>query len=416
MHLPRRLTLTSSLGALVAAAGLIAPPQPAVASDIEVFFSKDQELTVKPNVLFILDTSQSMYIPEPNAPEKPYDPTKEYGGDCKPDGYYWTAVGGALPDCGSGWAPIATDQFSCKTWKESVDRYGYYTRSSRVAQKDGSWKNMSSFPGQRSLLTACQGDTDETGIDWSKVQGGKAVYPVLSYTFLDGNWINWANSGTGESYRIDLVREAVGRLFTTTEGIKAGVMRFGFDGARKWKPGAPLMCENLEDINGDGVIDSKDEATLSSNGAPMLFPVTDLDGPPVPDMPGATVPAWPQQRGGHAQRESRLARRCDRACQPAAVPDRPVQRPDDDLPDPADGARRPLAAGRRDERGIPVLRGQVMVAEVRPRRRPERAAQVLQRLAVTGLPRQRPVCEPDRGGLRKELHRAAVGWNHRAGQ
>ena len=77
MHFPTRLTLASSLGALVTAAGLVAPPQAAVASDIEVFFSKDQEITVKPNVLFILDTSQSMYIPEPNAPDEPYNPSKE---------------------------------------------------------------------------------------------------------------------------------------------------------------------------------------------------------------------------------------------------------------------------------------------------------------------------------------------------
>ena len=289
MHFPRRLTLASSLGALVAAAGLVAPPQPAAASDIEVFFSKDQEITVKPNVLFILDTSQSMYIPEPNAPEKAYNPTTTYPGACAPAGYYWTSVGGALPDCGTGWARITADQFSCTEWKKSVNKYGYYTRSSRVAQKDGAWRNMTAYPNQKSLETACQGDNDVSGIDWSRVQGGKPVYPVLSYTFLSGNWINWANSGTGESYRIDLVRESVGRLFTTTDGIKAGLMRFGFDGARKWKPGAPLMCENLEDINGDGVIDANDEATLSSNGAPMLFPVTDLDGDPVPDMPGATV-------------------------------------------------------------------------------------------------------------------------------
>jgi hypothetical protein len=290
MRFPTTVSLLPTLAAIVFAAGLAAPARPVLASDIEVFFSKNLEINVNPNVLFILDTSQSMYTPELDAPAEPYDPAKSYDGACAKDLYYWTTEGGTLPNCAPGWAGLTAAQFDCPTWELEVDKRGLYTKISRVAQSDaGAWIGPPSYPGQRSLLTACQGDTTQGGISWNDKDKGSDIFQLKPYTFYDGNWLNWAATGNGVKYRIDLVREAVSRVISTTEGINVGLMRFGYDGARRFLQNTSQACENQPDLNGDGFIDAKDEATLSSNGAPVIFPVTDLDGAPVTGMRGPTL-------------------------------------------------------------------------------------------------------------------------------
>ncbi len=82
---------------------------------------------------------------------------------------------------------------------------------------------------------------------------------------------------------MDLIREAVGRVITNTDGIKVGLMRYGFDGSQIYTEDTKndltgKVCQIEPDQNGDNVIDADDEASRSSNGAPMVFPVTDLDG------------------------------------------------------------------------------------------------------------------------------------------
>jgi len=290
MHFSRHITLFVSLAVVVFAAGLTAPVQPAQASDIEVFFSKAANTNAKPNVLFILDTSQSMYTPELDAPPDEYKPGEDYDGACDSSQYYWTSDSGTLPSCGSGWAGLSSAQLDCPAWKAEVDAKGFYTKTSRVGQKSATgWVGATAYNAQQSLLTACQGDTSQVGINWNAKNKGKDVFQLKSYTYYDGNWLNWAAKGAGIKYRIDLVREAVSRVINNTEGIKVGLMRYGFDGARKFKQDTATACENDPDMNGDGVINALDEATLSSNGAPVIYPVTDIDGTPVPGMPGATV-------------------------------------------------------------------------------------------------------------------------------
>jgi type IV pilus assembly protein PilY1 len=283
-----RSSLALSVASLVFVAGLVMPPA-SQADDIEVFFSSDVDVDAKPNVLFVLDTSRSMFIEERQAPTEPYDPETSYPkrGHCDSDRYYWTADSGDLPNCETGWAALEVSEFACTSWKTEVDESGFFTRDSRVAQQSGTtWIRLTGPPpGQQKLLTACEGDTLETGISWDAKGTGKVkdAYPSQSVTFFSGNWLNWANQETGEAYRIDLIREAVSRVITNTEGIKVGLMRYGFDGAQKYTDETRAdttgqICQIEPDENGDGVINALDEATRSSNGAPVVFPVTDLDG------------------------------------------------------------------------------------------------------------------------------------------
>jgi type IV pilus assembly protein PilY1 len=291
-----RFSLAMSLAATVFAAGLVAPPR-VQADDIEVFFSTALPSSAKPNVLFILDSSQSMYTLESSAPPLPYNPATEYPkqAGCEPDQYYWTTGGGTFPTCGAaGWKSLTYGQFECPTWRGQVDAGGFFTKTNRVAQGSGTtWKNLTQFNSQESLGTVCQGETSVSApSNWTAKSKGKDLYPLASYTFFSGNWLNWAAQSSGDKYRIDLVREAVGEIIANTDGIKVGLMRYGYDGARKFKQNTATACENEPDMNGDGVLDSLDEATLSSNGAPVIFPVTDLDGSALPgfNMPGDSRP------------------------------------------------------------------------------------------------------------------------------
>ncbi len=277
-----RFSIVSICAGMAFAAGLSAPR--VEASDIEVFFSTPTTSSAKPNVLFILDTSQSMFTKEPAA-ENPYDPSVDYDGICEDDKYYWTSSTGGTPDCGSGWAEVTDTEFACPSWRASVDANGYATVSpSRVAQYDGSkWVALSTYPNQRDYPIACEGDTTPDPIvNWGAKNKGKPIYPAEAHTFYSGRWLNWFNDKGGLKYRIDIVREAVGRLITNTQGIKVGLMRYGYDGDRIFEttPNTATACAVLQ----DGV-----EGSRSSNGAPVVFPVTDLDAAAVPGFIGGSV-------------------------------------------------------------------------------------------------------------------------------
>jgi type IV pilus assembly protein PilY1 len=280
----QNLLRASSIALLVFLSGLTAPP--AMAKDIEVFFTVGDADAGSPNVLFILDTSQSMFGLVNEVPAGPYVPGDVYNGDCDPDGYYWTKDA-TKPDCAAdGFAKLDAAQFECPDWRAEVDASGFYTKVSRIAQDTGggTWVNMSSAP-QEPLKTTCRDDGVNYGIDWTDKNKGKAVYPEAGYTFYDGNYLNWEATQDevgGGKYRIDVVREVVGRLVRNTEGVNMGLMRYGYDGAvvfTQQDPGGGI-CEVLAD---------PDEANKSSNGAPVVFPVTSLDGGPVPGFKGDTV-------------------------------------------------------------------------------------------------------------------------------
>ena len=96
---------------LALTAGLAAAPSGAqvvntdIRQDIEVFFTQTEDSTAYPNILFILDTSQSMYTvedtPDPNSSwtdSKWDDPSL----GCDPDMYYWATKDSPTPKCGAG--------------------------------------------------------------------------------------------------------------------------------------------------------------------------------------------------------------------------------------------------------------------------------------------------------------------------
>jgi type IV pilus assembly protein PilY1 len=278
MSILKNFSYMSLTGLMVLGAGLVSPP-PVHATDVEVFFSDPLPNTAKPNVLFIIDTSQSMFTPEAS-PAATFDPSKEYDGPCDKEKYYWTNLGDS-PSCGTpGWVGLDDSQFQCANWKASVDINGALTKSTRVAQRTGGWNNLTAFPAQQAVDTTCQGDTTEATINWTKKTAGKDVYPTQSVTFYTGNYLNWAGTSSGVKLRIDIMREAVSRLVSNTAGVKFGLMRYGFDGNRNHDLNTPTQCRVEQDPVEDG---------LSGNGAPVVYPVTDPDKPALAGYKGATV-------------------------------------------------------------------------------------------------------------------------------
>jgi type IV pilus assembly protein PilY1 len=274
-----RLLATASRVALfgaVAMIGVVGGTMPRVSGaqdisqDIEVFFTNAVESSAKPNVLFILDTSQSMYSIESSLPPGAFDPNDPQwdSGPCDAAGYYWAKQGDATPSCAASVA-ISAANFQCTAWKAAVDLAGFQTQPpKKVAQNTTGtkWATLA----QANLLTYCQGDGDSptpVGLDWAAK--GKNAIAANSYTFYRGDYLNYlAGSGGGDKYRIDVIREVVGEVVANTVGVKVGLMRYGYDGARDYAQNTATACEVLPD---------SDEANRSSNGAPVVFPVTDLD-------------------------------------------------------------------------------------------------------------------------------------------
>ena len=265
----RALLGTATL-AMTVGAGLAAPRANAV--DIEVFFSEvELEAAGRPKILFILDTSTSMFTVESATSGEPYSPAQKYTGPCENDKYYFREPGTlGLPDCASA-ASLTAAQFDCPTLRGAVDTLGEKTFAAKIAQRVGNkWQDISDI----SQVTACRNDTSQSGINWNPIK-------TAGYTFYSGNYLNKRSQDQVEDkYRIDAVRDVVGRLIETTDGIDVGLMRYGYDGARVFVDPAAQVCEVLAD---------SDESTQSSNGAPIMYPVKPLEANGLPDFEGATV-------------------------------------------------------------------------------------------------------------------------------
>jgi type IV pilus assembly protein PilY1 len=298
MELPGRLRELGVASFAMLATIVAAPPSfgqdvsTDIRQDIEVFFTATEDSSAYPNILFVLDTSQSMFTLE-NIPENSSglgweDPKwDDVSQPCDATKYYWGTKSSPTPSCVAGAVGLTKEQFECSIWRDEVDKKGVSTHPpEQVAQETspGKWATLS----QSAHRTVCKGDGDSplpTGLKWNA--SGKSAILAGAYSFYRGDYLNYVNSsGGGQKHRIDIALETVGKVLATTKGIKAGLMRFGYDGDRVFtadsKPEACTVEPNpLED-------------SRSSNGAPVVFPVVALDGStPIPDFPQSELVADP---------------------------------------------------------------------------------------------------------------------------
>ena len=244
----------TALGALAA---VVSPPS--FADDSEVFTSSSFTVGsgVRPNVLFVIDTSGSM-----DSDVLLYDETATYTGACDSSSLYWvkTTATDSVPAktiCDTKANQVSTLANRCRAAYLSIQQDGWYHGRFQQISDDGkSWVDLMSTHPDNKL--ECQGDNGVHGdLDPSLVDGGSNLYPrngssttrwgkngstgQLSwtssggrpyYSFYSGNYVNWLNqtTPTGRTKtRLQIVQEVATKTIEGLSGVNLGLMRYSRD-------------------------------------------------------------------------------------------------------------------------------------------------------------------------------------------
>ena len=226
---------------------------PAHADDSEVFTNTAFLATgVRPNVLFIIDTSGSM-----DTKVAVYDAATDYtgAGICPKDRVYWSTGNTSVPpDCKSdNW--VSTDNNRCRTATLGMNTNGWWRGRTQmlitssnpsywgdaVAKKDWKLECQSDndvhgdLPGttapgaenKRARNGTGNLDSNRWGNSGSSQQVGWSTKQRIAY--YSSNYANWYYSvgagGTNKS-RLDVVRDVAKTMIDTLDGVNLGLMRY----------------------------------------------------------------------------------------------------------------------------------------------------------------------------------------------
>ncbi len=223
---------------------------PALADDTEVYLGDLSFSTnIRPNVLFIIDTSGSMDT-DVTLTNGTYDPATTYTGSCNPDRVYWASSNshGIAPDCSTrNYIASTSNQCNDSFSALSSSGPGYYTGTLARYNISGWFTDRWSSLSYRdhSEIIDCQADYgihgqgDGTGTYPADGNNG-GPYNTTSansinwnntgnvYTLYSANYLNWINSPgviTTET-RLQIVKDVFNDLVDSTSGINIGLMRF----------------------------------------------------------------------------------------------------------------------------------------------------------------------------------------------
>ena len=239
-----RLAAMAVGGALSLASGAAA-----FADDTEIFVNQAALREVRPNILFIIDTSGSMRS-NVQAPRAPYNPAMTYGGSCDASAVYWreSGTGGSdPPTCNSPqhWQGSAN---RCAAARASLTGIaGAWTGDvARFDPDTALWSRLSAdAPGD---LVECRADSGVQGPDDSSTlryaQNGDASAPwaanagreidwgtASTYTLYSANWLNWYYSPPVPTSitRLQTVQAVATSLVSSIDDVNLGLMRFSSD-------------------------------------------------------------------------------------------------------------------------------------------------------------------------------------------
>jgi type IV pilus assembly protein PilY1 len=240
--------LSTTVGCLALLSGA-----PAHADDSEVFTSVTVAAGVKPNVLFIIDTSGSM-----DTKVNVFNPAKTYAGSCDPNKVYWRSEDTAEPpDCATTTQWVQVGNNRCRAAYDGMSSDGWWRGRSQmlirqtpagVAVNPTYWGDFVSnydtkiecrsddavhgdLPGstaaggenKRARNGSGTNDSNRWGtgslIDWSTKN---------RYSLYSGNYANWyASTDDGDTKtRLEIVRDVAKNLITTLNGVNLGIMRY----------------------------------------------------------------------------------------------------------------------------------------------------------------------------------------------
>ena len=239
-----RIMLLSSIMSLMAGF-------PLLADDTEVYIGDlDFSTTIRPNVVFIIDTSGSMSA-DVELIQGVYDPATTYAGECSSDYVYWSTDGNA-PGCNKDKNHIEVDSNVCADSFSALSNTGpgYYTgtvaRYKVAKYAEDRWDDLN--PNDSTGIIECAADygvhgngsnddhypadahdggpfidMDTDAINWNNT--GQVA------TLYSSNYLNWLEShGVVETRsRLEIVQGALKGLIDSTSGINAALMRFDDD-------------------------------------------------------------------------------------------------------------------------------------------------------------------------------------------
>ena len=262
-----KFPITRILSVLVGLAAVLGA-QPTMADDSEVFTSASFKTGagVRPNVLFVIDTSGSM-----DSEVITYDPTITYAGTCDNNYIYWkpwaSSDNSTPPSCTTT-QKITTNANRCRDMYLGLQSDGWYNGLVQQLNNDNSkataWADLTA--GQYDRKLECQNDAGVHGdvnadstdsgskkyavnnsnvgdsnrwttkagttgvINWA---GGKGIPAKPRVNFYSANYINWFNapetaSGAGSiiKTRLEIVQQVANNLIDTLTDVNLGLMRY----------------------------------------------------------------------------------------------------------------------------------------------------------------------------------------------
>lgn len=249
----KRLSKISS--ALVGIVAVLAAP--AYADDSEVFTNASFLATgVRPNVLFIVDTSGSMETEVENI----YDPSKTYDGSCAVDRIYWRAEdtgNAAPPSCDSSNKQVVKlDTNRCAAAATGMATNGWWNGRTQMLNESSNPFYWGNAVAGKDWKLECQSDdkkhgdlpgTTAPGAETKRAMNGtgnnyanfwtNGTKNLFTWTnaqrvsMFSGNYINWYTSTDAgvKKTRLGIVQKVANDLIDDLQGVNLGIMRYSAD-------------------------------------------------------------------------------------------------------------------------------------------------------------------------------------------
>lgn len=225
---------------------------PLWSDDTEIYLGDiDFSTDIRPNVLFIIDTSGSMDTDVVSTTPS-YDPTQTYSGSCDASRIYWDTRGRA-PSCStSNWFQATLN--TCQDSKASLSTGSGIYLGKLASYEPGRCRRGSCAPSTwDNLGTRNTANIVECQADWGNHGDGtnSNYYPAdennggpfrsntsgainwnntgNSYTLYSSNYLNYLDlvaSGAYTKTRLETVQEVFNGIMDSTSGVNAALMRF----------------------------------------------------------------------------------------------------------------------------------------------------------------------------------------------
>ncbi len=223
------------------------------ADDTEIFVSNAAAAGLRPNILFIFDTSGSMNSLV-TLPKAPYNPAQTYGGSCSDQRFYFAVAAASanqaadIPTCSGNQNNrqdgLALDANTCAAGVNSIAVAGLWTgRAAQWNPSSAGWSTLSDNATDDSV--ECEADAGVHGANasstkryaqngdptnrWTSLQAQQIGWASATvYTLYSANWLNWYYAPPQQSdlSRLQTVQSVATSLASSTSGINLGLMRF----------------------------------------------------------------------------------------------------------------------------------------------------------------------------------------------